>query len=184
MAGRKTTSWEVLSWFAGIEGPADGDLTEPFRFRHCRQSPEHEADHGEVDEGGGGSSISLEILGEATAPADPGEGALDDPALGQDDKAVGIAALDNLQGPGAGLGDDLRHLRPLITGVGEDAFDEREGSPRGAQQVSRTVAVLHVGRVDGDAQQEAQRVDQDVALAAGDFLARIKALRVERTAPF
>jgi len=30
MAGRKTTSWEVPSWFAGIEGPADGDLTEPF----------------------------------------------------------------------------------------------------------------------------------------------------------
>jgi hypothetical protein len=29
MAGRKTTSWEVPSWFAGIEGPADGDLTEP-----------------------------------------------------------------------------------------------------------------------------------------------------------
>jgi hypothetical protein len=38
--------------------------------------------------------------------------------------------------------------------------------------------------VDDDAQQEAQRIDQDVALAAGDFLARIKALRVERGAPF
>jgi hypothetical protein len=30
IAGRKTTSWEVPSWFAGIEGPADGDVTEPF----------------------------------------------------------------------------------------------------------------------------------------------------------
>ena len=34
--------------------------------------------------------------------------------------------------------------------------------------------------MDDHIQQEAQRVDEDVALAAGDFLARIKALRVER----
>src|SRR5271156_2963477 len=52
------------------------------------------------------------------------------------------------------------------------------------RKVARTVAVLHAGRMDRDAQQEAQRIDQDMALAAGDFLARIKALRVERRAPF
>jgi hypothetical protein len=38
--------------------------------------------------------------------------------------------------------------------------------------------------VDGDAQQEAQRIDEDVALAAGDLLARVKTLRVECRAPF
>ena len=97
---------------------------------------------------------------------------------------MGIAALDDLQGPRAGPGDDLSHPWPLVAGVGEDAFDEREGSPRRAQQIARTVAVLHIGRVDDHVQQEAQRVDEDVALAAGDFLARIKALRVERRAPF
>jgi hypothetical protein len=32
MACRKTTSWEVPSWFVGIEGPADGDL--PFTHVH------------------------------------------------------------------------------------------------------------------------------------------------------
>jgi hypothetical protein len=97
---------------------------------------------------------------------------------------MGIAALDDLQGPGSGLGDERGHLWPLVAGVGEDAFDEREGSPGRAQQVARAVAVLHVGGVDGDAQQEAQRIDEDVALAAGDLLARIKALRVECRAPF
>ena len=148
------------------------------------QATQHDADHGEAEEGGDGSGVALEVAGQSAVAADPGKGALDDPAFGQDDKAMGVAALDDLQGPSAGLGDNLRHLRPLITGVGEDAFDEREGSPRGAQQVARTVAVLQVGRVYGDAQQEAQRVDQDVALATGDFLARIKALRVERRAPF
>ena len=97
---------------------------------------------------------------------------------------MGIAALDDLQGPGASPGDEPDHLWSLIAGVGEDAFDEREGSPRRAQNLARTVSILHIGRVDDHAQQEAQRIDQDVALAAGDLLARIKALRVERGAPF
>ena len=148
------------------------------------QAAQHDADHGEAEEGGDGSGVTLEVAGQAAVAADPGKGALDDPALGQDDEAMGIAALDDFQLPGAGLGDDLGHLWPLVGGIGKDAFDKREGSPGRAQQVACTIAVLHVGRVDGDAQQEAQRIDQDVALAAGDFLARIKALRVERSAPF
>ena len=148
------------------------------------QATQHDADHGEAEEGGDGSGIALEVAGEAAVAADPGKGALDDPAFGQDDEAMGIAALDDLQSPRTGLGNNLGHLWPLVAGVGKDAFDEREGSPRGAQQLARAIAILHVGRVDGDAQEEAQRIDQDVALAAGDFLPRIKALRVERRAPF
>ena len=148
------------------------------------QSTEHDADHSEAKEGGDGSRVALEVAGQAAVAADPGKGALDDPALGQDDEAMGIAALDDFQLPGAGLGDDLGHLWPLVAGVGEDAFDERERSPCRAQNLARAVAILHIGRVDDHAQQEAQRIDQDVAFAAGDFLARIKALRVERRAPF
>jgi len=148
------------------------------------EAAQHDADHGEAEEGGDGWGVALEVAGQAAVAADPGEGALDDPALGQDDKAMGIAALDDLQVPGTGFSDHLGHLWPLIAGVGEDALDEREGSPCGAQQPARAIAILHIGGVDGDAQQETQRVDQDVALAAGDFLARIKALRVERGAPF
>jgi hypothetical protein len=148
------------------------------------QAAQHDADHGEAEEGGDGSRVTLEVAGQATVAADPGKGALDDPALGQDDEAMGVAALDDLQGPRAGLGDDLGHFRSLIAGVGKDAFDEGKGSPCGTQQVARAIAVLDVGRVDGNVQQEAQRIDQDVALAAGNFLARVKALRVERGAPF
>ena len=97
---------------------------------------------------------------------------------------MSIAALDDLEGPRTGPSDELRHPRSLIAGVGEDAFDEWKGSPHRAQQVARTVAVLHIGWVDDHAQQEAKRIDEDVTLAAGDFLARIKALGVERRAPF
>ena len=38
--------------------------------------------------------------------------------------------------------------------------------------------------MDDDAQQEAQRVDQDVPLATFDLLARVVARRIERSPPF
>jgi hypothetical protein len=38
--------------------------------------------------------------------------------------------------------------------------------------------------LDDDVQQKAERIDQDMALAPGDLLARIKPLRVKRGAPF
>ena len=148
------------------------------------QAAQHDADHGEAEEGRDGSGVALEVAGQAAVPADPGKSTLDDPSLGQDDEAMGIAALDDLQAPEAGLGDDFGHLRPLVAGVGKDAFDERKGSPRRAQQVTRAVAILQIGRVYGDAQQEAKRIDEDVPLAAGDLLAGIEALRIERGAPF
>ena len=95
-----------------------------------------------------------------------------------------VAALDDLQGPATCVGDDLGHLRSLIAGIGEDAFDEGEQAPCRAQQVAGAVAILHIGGLNADAQQETERIDEDMALAPGDFLARIEALRVKRRAPF
>jgi hypothetical protein len=148
------------------------------------QPAQHDADHGEAEEGGDGSGVAFEVAGQTAVAADPGKGALDDPALGQHDKTMSIAALDDLQAPRASSGDELCRLWSLVTGIGENALDKREGSPRPAQNLARAVAILHIRGVDDHAQQEAPRIDQDVALAAGDLLARIKALRVERGAPF
>lgn len=153
-------------------------------MRHCRQSPEHEADHGEADEGGGGSSISLGILGEATAPADPGEGALDDPALGQDLEAREGWAFDDFDLPNSRARDGAGHLRALIAAVRVDALDEGEQPTRPAQEIEGAVAVLNVSRMDDDVQKKAERIDEDMALAAFDLLARIKARRIDRGPPF
>jgi hypothetical protein len=116
---------------------------------------------------------------------DPCQGSLDDPAFGQDDEAMQLVALDDLQPPGPGLGDGGRGLRSLIAGIGKDTLDEGEEAARApVENERRPIAVLDVGRVDDDSQQEAERIDEDVPLAARDLLPRIKALRVERGAPF
>jgi hypothetical protein len=149
------------------------------------QSPEHDADHGEADEGGGGSRVALEIAGEAPVVADPGKGALYDPAFGQDDEAMQLVAFDDFELPGSGLGDLGGGLLSLITGIGKDAFDEREQtSGASIEHQLGTVAILDVGGMDDDIQQETERVDENMPFAARNLLARIEALRVERGAPF
>ena len=57
------------------------------------------------------AGVALEVASEAAIAADPGEGSLDDPAFGKDDEALSVVALDDLQGPAAGLGDDA-HFGP------------------------------------------------------------------------
>ena len=145
------------------------------------QSPEHEADHGEADEGGDGCGVALEVAGQATVAADPGERAFHDPAFGQDHEAMQLGAFDDLELPGAGPGDRRGGRGALIAGVGEDAFDEREGAARRSiEDQERAVAVLHIGGMDDDVQEQAERVDQDVPLAAGDLLGAVVAAVVGR----
>jgi len=95
-----------------------------------------------------------------------------------------VASFDDLQGPTAGVGDDPGHLRPLIASIGEDALDEGEQAPGRPQRLAGAVAILDVAGMDGHAQEQAERIDEDMALAPGDLLARVIALRIKRRAPF
>ena len=124
------------------------------------------------------------VLGEPSAAAEPGEGSLHNPALGQRHEARAVAALDDLQPPSSDPGHRCRGCLALVGAVGEDHLDEREQPARSPQKRHGPIPVLDVGGMDGSAQQEAQRVDQDVPLLALDLLARIKALRVDARAPF
>ena len=68
----------------------------------------------------------------------------------------------------------------MVAAVSKNAFDEGEqttGAP--AKYQCNAVAILNVGRVNSNAQQQTERIDEDMAFAARDLLARIKALRVE-----
>ena len=149
------------------------------------QASEHDSDHGEPYEGSGGFRVAFEVAREASIAADPGQGSFDDPAFWQDDEFMQLVALDDLQLPGAADGDGGGGLRSLVSGIGEDALDEREEMARAPiEHQPRTIAILHAGRVDNDVQQEAERVDENMPLAARDLFARIEALRVKRGAPF
>jgi hypothetical protein len=129
--------------------------------------------------------MTLEVFGEAATATDPGEGALDDPAFGENDELMQLVALDDLERPGPGLCHGRGQLRSLIAGIGEDALDEREQAARASiEDQARAIAILHVSRVDDDVQQEAERVDKNVPLAALDLLARVVPRRIERRPPF
>ena len=79
-----------------------------------------------------------------------------------------LIALDDCELPGAGLGDGGRCLGPLVRGISEDTFYEREEAARASIEDERcAVAILYSGpRADDDVQQQAERVDQDMPFAA------------------
>jgi hypothetical protein len=66
---------------------------------------------------------------------------------------VQFVAFNDLDDPTACVGRGLRHTRPLIATIGEDALDERKQRPRSLGQNQRgTVAILDVSGVNGYAQ--------------------------------
>ena len=149
------------------------------------QASQHDADHGQPDKGGDGARVALEIARQAAIAADPCQRAFDDPAPGQHDEFVQLVALDDLEHPTTGAGSHSRGAWSLIAGIGEDALDEGEKAAGASiENQPRPVAVLNIGGMDDDVQQEAERIDKDMALAPGDLLARINPLRVKRGAPF
>ena len=96
-----------------------------------------------------------------------------------------LVALDDLDRPDSGLCQRRRQLRSLIVGIGEDAFDEGEATARATvEDQQRAIAILQIGGVDDDVQQEAERVDENMPLAARDFLARVVPRRIDRRPPF
>jgi hypothetical protein len=68
--------------------------------------------------------------------ADPGQGAFDNPAFGDDLEAGNIVAFDDLQTLSAGLGNPLGHDRPLIAAIGKDHLDERAAAAGTARHSS------------------------------------------------
>src|SRR5260370_33551386 len=112
----------------------------------CNKPPEHDADHGETDEGGDGSGVTLEVARQAPGAVDPGEGAFDDPALGQDFEPNGRGwACDDHDRPPTGLGRSRGGLRPLIPADAIDEFAEREQATAAAAEHQRsTTATRHV----------------------------------------
>ena len=94
-----------------------------------------------------------------------------------------VAATHDLEFPGAGSSNDSLHLAALVACIRDDALNEGKAPARLPQQSLRAIPILYAGRMNADREEQAQRVGQDVALAAKDLLARIIPRRVKRGPP-
>ena len=109
----------------------------------------------------------------------------DDPAPGDDLEALGLGgAFDQFDPPG-GIGHGPAQLFAAVGAVGEDRLQEgKEAARLAVQDQKSAISVLQVGRVDGDCEDQAEGVDEEMALLAFDLLARVIARRVDARPPF
>src|SRR5215471_10880021 len=147
------------------------------RSANCEASGE-ETEVGEEEPGGGAGGGGLEVFGEASAAAEPSKGALDHPSSRQELEAFDAGrSLDNLDGPGAAIGDRPLQLLATIDPVGEDMVQFRENLPQRPQQRHGAMRVLDIGGMDLGSEHKALRVGDDVALAPLDALAGVDPAR-------
>ena len=139
-----------------------------------------EADVGDDDPGLGAGDGLFKVLGEPPAASEPREGPLDDLTTGQQLEAFDrVGPLDDLNGPRTDCAEPAPQLFAAVAAIGKDVVQPGvavpDGVPDGVQHGRRTVAVLNIGAMDHEADHQAERVGQDVALAAVDLLAGIEA---------
>ncbi len=147
----------------------------------CRKTAQHEADHREAHERSRFTGVPFVIAGQPTTAADPGQRSFNDPSLREHDEAVAVTAAHDLERPRAGSCYDGLHLAALIARIRDDPLQKGEAPSRLSQQRLGPIPILHACGMHSDGQEQAERVGQDVALAAGDLLARIIPGRVERS---
>ena len=140
----------------------------------------------EAEEGERLSVEAFPIPGQSATATKPGEGAFDDPALGQDDEGLGlIRSLDDLDRHlRERSSDGTLELRSAIAAVGKEPGQKRKRAKQGRHQHRAAVTVLDVGGVDDRLHQQALRIDEDVALLAQDLLAGVVARRIDASPPF
>lgn len=144
MRGRKDDQVLFELHFARAN-PSDFRLDCSGRVRGCPETlsdltelSEHEAYGGELEESERIAVEVLPVLGQSAAAIEPGDAALDDPALGQRDEASApIGPLDDL---GFEMREDAGQRtvkqRPFIGAVGEHLSQEGEQvehAPQGAR---------------------------------------------------
>ena len=89
-----------------------------------------------------------------------------------------IGALDDFDGPLAGLVERAAQFPSAITALGKDVARPRIGYRRRGEQTRRPGAVPNVGLMHHDRDRQATRIGDDMALAALDLLARVIAASV------
>jgi len=96
-----------------------------------------------------------------------------------------IGSIDDFKFPAAGSRGRLCGARSTIAAVCKNPLDEGKQPTRApVEDQGGAVAILDIGWMNRNTQQQAERVDKNVPLATVGLLARIEALGIERSAPF
>ncbi len=154
------------------------------------QTPQHDADHGEVDPGFFTAGEQFVVLGQSAPGGEPGEGALDYPPTRKDMEPLGPDLLpihfspfrgpdpsqatpgvfDNLDLPAQRGLDPLDKAAFLVSAIGPDQLETRKALSERREQVFATMVVLKTGLVHELVHDQTVGIHQDMALAAFDLL--------------
>jgi len=129
------------------------------------------------DEGFGDAGELLVVASEAAVLHDPGEGSLHHPTAWQHLKTLGRrVAPDDLQDD-VGLVLRPRDEAARIAAISIGPLHKGVSRSRALQHALAAVAILDIRAMDMNGEQPAVGVGQDVALASGDLLSSVVALR-------
>lgn len=142
----------------------------------CCDPAYEKADMCDEDPGFGGRDGAIAVFSQPSASSESCECALDHSPARQDLEAFGaIRSLDDFQREASDLLQRSFQLRPGVAAVGKDMAQPRPASKDRFQHDRRTIAILNVGGMDDETDQQVERVDDDVTLAAHDCLSGVKA---------
>ena len=133
---------------------------------------DHQVGHGNEDHRLAALGQRFVVLRQSAVLAEPGKGALDDPSFGQHNELVQQGTLDDLDKTSVPATRPVHEL-PGIAAIGEDPLQTPETRSQLADQQFSAVAVLNIGRVHHERDDQAEGVDNQVTLAPRDFLARV-----------
>ena len=122
------------------------------------------------------NGLDLVVFGEAAEVAEPGEGAFDDPTLGEHHEAVRMDSLHHQSGELAVPGQrrDPVEKAPGVTAIQEDSLQSAVAEQKRLQQFG-PVTVLQAGLVHHAAQNQPEGVHQQMPFSSAYLLARIEA---------
>ncbi len=123
-----------------------------------------------------GVQLPFAVLPESSALFEPRKGPFDDPSFGHDGEGVEIASFGDLHCCAELLLHGFGKWFARVSAVRQHAADVLQIVGAAVDCGQGPVAVGHVGRRDGDGMGQSLRVDRDMALDAGDLLARVVAL--------
>ena len=140
---------------------------------------DHHIDHGNSDHRLTALRKRFIVFGKSAVLPKPRKCSFNNPSLGKDDKLVRFRTFDDFDDPPVPA-DRPIHKLSGIAAIGPDHFEAPPSRAQLLDQQFAAVTVLDVGRVNDQCEDQAERVNNDMALAPLCFLARV----VPSLAPF